>query len=338
MSQRSETLKIIVTQALNFTHYHMAVDSADTYSGDLVPAEFFKSVYNITEESDTDDIISMKVNDINITSALNAINDMSFALVFSFGLTESTINVINIEVLDLVYSEPVEGNTIYINDFLNGYLKYLFSGIANTYNDFDELGIESSAEKIVIDKNIDMNYILDRGNNVSLSIKTLFLNDMDITYDLTITDELVSKISKYTSELTESINSLIQNNKTTVKDLYEFDDGIVDVNVQAIKTDYADFLSVPPETTKELMQHLILNAIIRSGVVSLSNMLALFDETEYLTLNKIAFSTTLTNQDTSNSSDEENSDDNIIENPDEENSPTNTITDEPTENDPSISA
>lgn len=293
MSKRSDTLKFITTMALNYAHYHMTVESLDVNDDDVKEDDFLKMQYDFGEQIDGDDeVIILHLNNVNITEAVNVVNNLNFGLDITYILEDSTVTEMHVAILDIDFIEN-EDVTVYIKDFINNYLKYSFSGIVELYLEYEQLSLEKSDQIVNFGDTLLLNFILDKKNNIQPSIKTLFLNDMDVIYDIDFKNTLINELAAYSPDLEPAIRQIVDNNQQLVTELYDFDYGVVFVNSDLLKQNYNDILTNEPDNIKDLMKALIVNSAIRSGQSTLSNMLALYDDSELLSVNMITYSVLL---------------------------------------------
>ncbi len=294
MSKRSKTLQYITQMALNYTHYHMTAESISVNDDSVEQEIFLKHKYEMSEQIEgQDQIIHIHLSNVNITAPIEIKNNIDFGLNVIYVLKDSTVTEVNVEILDIDFLDD-DDIKVFIKDFINNYLKYIFTGIVQIYLEYDEVSVDDGDETVKLDGEIQINLILDKKNNIQPSIKSLFLNDMDVIYDIDFGPQLVEDIREYSKDFREPVEQLIANNKQMVTELYDFDDGIVRVDVDLLENNYSHVLKQKPESVGEVMKHLILNSIIRSGQASLGNMLALYDSSKFLSVNSIIFSTLLT--------------------------------------------
>ncbi len=269
--------------ALNYTHYHMTAESISVNDDSVEQEIFLKHKYEMSEQIEgQDQIIHIHLSNVNITAPIEIKNNIDFGLNVIYVLKDSTVTEVNVEILDIDFLDD-DDIKVFIKDFINNYLKYIFTGIVQIYLEYDEVSVDDGDETVKLDGEIQINLILDKKNNIQPSIKSLFLNDMDVIYDIDFGPQLVEDIREYSKDFREPVEQLIANNKQMVTELYDFDDGIVRVDVDLLENNYS-----------HVLKHLILNSIIRSGQASLGNMLALYDSSKFLSVNSIIFSTLLT--------------------------------------------
>jgi hypothetical protein len=181
---------------------------------------------------------------------------------------------------------------MYIKDVINNFIKYFFTGLGTLFTSYDELGVDD-IEFVKFDNNLQLNFILDKTNNITLSTKMLFLNDLDIMYDLSYNKELVKMIDDYSpNELGKAVQQILDNESEMMTELYDYNSVMFNINVEKLAEDYEKVLS-KPESVGDITKHVILNSILRSGTATVSDIMQLFNVTEYLSVNKIIYSVNL---------------------------------------------
>lgn len=287
-----DVLKSITTQVINYANYSTVIDSVNSDSTEIDADVFFEETYDFSPHSSNEDnILVLQSNDIEIASALKTKTNIKFGLNCSYLLEDSTISSVIVEITDFVFN-PEDDHTINIKDFYNTYLKYVLTGFANLFSEFEMISNEEdNKDAVYFGNDLVIQYVLSADNGVHLSIKSLFVNDVDVVYSISTSKDLVDLYNDIAPEAKAKIEEIISNTGNLVSDLWSYDNDIIDVNVDELQSRFQKTIQAgAPTTNAQLVKELIYYSILRSGVSSISNLLALYDDTNYLSVNSVIYS------------------------------------------------
>lgn len=297
MDNRIETLKFIFSQALTYTFINTMYEYSYLSEEYIKDNDLYKRVYE-TEVENEDDTTTIMFRNIDPALTANLKSDIMFDFRFVTLFSDANIIQVDIQLIGLV---EVAGSelTVFISDILNMPLKNMFDVIGNVYYDYSEIGLNTDGNYIKFYEDMLLCYTVDAADGIQLSVKSIFLNDLPIYYDIEINDALIKEIAQYTASESDSyIQELIDNNQQNLQNLAQFGSSLFKINLRTFKKKFHNLLNCEPTNTEQLMKYMIANSVVRFGSATLSDLLALYDKTEFIKFNKVIYNFTLNKEET----------------------------------------
>jgi hypothetical protein len=293
INKKEDILKNLTISMLGYSHYHMTVESLDVKEPNVEPEPFFGYMGDklVSHANDDGSVITIKVKNVNITGAVKMKNNLDFDLNFVYYITDSTITSIELEIIDLdiVESDDIK---VYIKNFLNNYIQYTFRAIAEAFMEYELISHKDTDDVFVkFEKTLGASFKLTKSANVKIGIKSLFINQLPMSYEIKTSDELIDQVGDYSEEIKVKVENLIANSGSTVEEMANFNNEIFSVDTKVLQDRFANIVGAPVETNDDLVKKLAYQSIKRTGQTSIGNLLTLYDNSNMLSVEKVEYYT-----------------------------------------------
>ena len=270
-----EVLKRISDVILGHATYNTTFESIKYEN--LVPE--YKPTFSYKwEMSENKDVISMIcLDEVDCSKTIDRASSLKFNVAIYYNIEDNILSTIQIDISNLKSSSGPD--VILINDFVNNIVQYLFTGTYSIFYKRDYIALEGNEEasRIELDKNAKVSVGFKSANGVPLSIRSLFMNDLIISYKINDKAKVVESVSAYSEKLSKGLKYLLENQNTEKDDIYALSIKSEEVDIDLINKDFKD---KKIENGKDYLFNTILHKVKRSGYASLADILTLHDGSE----------------------------------------------------------
>jgi hypothetical protein len=100
---------------------------------------------------------------------------------------------------------------------------------------------------------------------------------------------LAKEFNGFNPALQVKIKEILDNSGKLVTSLYAYDNELFDIDTTLLKERFSSSIKGTPTTNALLIKELAYNSILRSGISTASSMLALYDDSDYLSVDSVIF-------------------------------------------------
>jgi hypothetical protein len=221
-----------------------------------------------------DNIYTFTLSDLDVASIIGKTSTLKCDISIFYFVEGNVLSQIKFNISNIISN--YQGNNLLVNDFMNNMVTYLLTGANVMLADSESLYMEGAeaASEVVFDRNSVLSVSFKSEDNVTLSIRNLFLNDLIVNYSLQTTNEFLDEIGMYSTDFAESMKYIIDNQNKDVNDAYTKSDDLVSIDTAQLNQDFKE-MEVHDGST--YLFNTILHQVQRMKKATLADMLIFFD-------------------------------------------------------------
>lgn len=276
LNDKIETLKKVSNVIVGHAAYNTVFESIKY--DDVVPD--YNPVFDYKwEGSESGNIVTMTCNDvIDCAGTIDRSSSLTFKPILYYYIDNDELTQIQINITNI--KSNYSDKAIIINDFINNIVQYFMTGSFSIFDEREYIGLAGGNErsKINLSKNAKIAVGFKRDDNTILSVRSLFINDLVLSYTLEDRYGVVESVSKYSEVLGKNLKYLIANQNTEKADLFKLVQKAEEVDIDKINDDFKSKEDI--SGAKDYLFNTVLHKIIRSGYATLADIMSLHDGTE----------------------------------------------------------
>jgi len=222
---------------------------------------------------------------IDCAGVIDRSSSLMFDIEFLYYIENDELSQIQINISNI---KPNYGaKSILINDFINNIVQYLITGSYSIFDgrDYIAMGGNEEKTKIILNPNAKVSIGFKSENNAKLSIRSLFINDLTVVYNITEKQTLIDSVKSYSATLGNDVQFIIEHNNTETADIYKLAEGAEPVDMDLLLKDYK---KTGVNNCKDYLYNVTLNKIVRTQYATVADILSLADGVD-IELNSINY-------------------------------------------------
>lgn len=225
--------------------------------------------------SEKDNVVSVtSASPVDCAKSIDRESSLQFDTGFFYYIENDTLSQISVQISNI--KSNYSSKSILVNDFINNIVQYIVSGIYGILDGRDYISLSEDGQKarINFDKNMKASVEFKKENGASLSIRSIFINDLDVIYNITEKNDLLDEVRSFSDALAEDVSFILEHNNKEVADLYKRAWQSSPVSGEAISKSYKE---IEIGNAKDYLFNVILHKIQRNNQASVADILTLCD-------------------------------------------------------------
>lgn len=231
--------------------------------------------------SQSNNIFTSSAKNVNIGKISNLSTNLSFDIDIMYFVEDEILTNINIKL------KNISENDTYESMLYNFYNIFCSSMFISTLLVIDN-------ESISLDSNNNIGIIISNSMNIVLkmakdegfpvSVFNIFSNTLPVKYSLNTSSGIGTEIARYSSDLKSKYDTFVKNEGSLVNNMQDIDTPIT-IDTDAFAKDFSEIKNI--KTIGDEYYNIIVNSVNRSGNMSVSEILTIFEHSNKFSIKTI---------------------------------------------------